>query len=76
MAKTLIQPIGHFRNLYNTLIEAMVTSSRVEHGGQGRGYNLPKALGIPGKNHKVIEYDGHCWVTIRHNIWWTAKNLM
>ena len=36
------------------------TSSKVEHGSQSRGYNLPKALYTHGKAHKVIEFEGHC----------------
>ena len=36
------------------------TSSKVEHGSQSRGYNLPKALCIRGKAHKLIEYEGRC----------------
>ena len=29
---------------------------------KSRGYNLPKALCIRGKAHKVIEYEGHCQI--------------
>ena len=36
----------------------IITSSKVEHGWQSRGYNLPKALCIREKTHKVIEYEG------------------
>ena len=38
----------------------IITSSKVEHGWQSRGYNLPKALYTRGKAHKVIEYEGRC----------------
>ena len=33
---------------------------KAEHVRQGRGYNLPKALCIREKTHKVIEYEGRC----------------
>ena len=29
---------------------------------KSRGYNLPKALCIRGKAHKVIEYEGRCQI--------------
>ena len=37
-----------------------ITSSKAEHVRQSRGYNLPKALCIREKTHKVIEYEGRC----------------
>ena len=36
--------------------------------GKRRGYNLPKALCIREKAHKVIEYEGRCQINPRHNI--------
>ena len=46
----------------------IITSSKVEHGWQSRGYNLPKALCIREKTHKVIEYEGRRW--------WSTRDLM
>ena len=43
---------------YTTNFGVNNTSSKVEHGSQSRGYNLPKASCIRGKTHKVIEYEG------------------
>ena len=34
-------------------------------GDKRRGYNLPNALCIRGRTHKVIEYEGHCRITIQ-----------
>ena len=45
---------------YTTNFGVNNTSSKVEHGSQSRGYNLPKALYTHGKAHKVIQYEGHC----------------
>ena len=45
---------------YTTNFGVNNTSSKVEHGSQSRGYNLPKALYTHGKAHKVIEYEGRC----------------
>ena len=40
---------------YTTNFGVNNTSSKVEHGSQSRGYNLPKALYTHGKAHKVIQ---------------------
>ena len=48
---------------YTTIFFGVInTSSKVEHGSQSRGYNLPKASCIRGKAHKLIYYGGHCWI--------------
>ena len=47
---------------YTTNFGVNNTSSKVEHGSQSRGYNLPKALCIRGKAHKVIDYEGRCQI--------------
>ena len=39
---------------YTTNFGVNNTSSKVEHGSQSRGYNLPKASCIRGKAHKLI----------------------
>ena len=36
------------------------SSSVVGHACESGGYNLPKALRIRGKAHKLIEYEGRC----------------
>ena len=45
---------------YTTNLAVINTSSKVEHCWSSRGYNVPKALCIRGRCHKVIEYEGHC----------------
>ena len=40
---------------YTTNFGVNNTSSKVEHGSQSRGYNLPKALYTHGKAHNVIQ---------------------
>ena len=52
-------PSGHRGNIYHNF-GVNNTSSKVEHGSQSRGYNLPKALCIRGKAHRLIEYEGRC----------------
>ena len=47
---------------YTTTSGVIYTSSKAEHGLPSRGYNLPKALCIRGKAHKVIEYEGRCQI--------------
>ena len=60
---------------YTTNFGVNNTSSKVEHGSQSRGYNLPKALCIRGKAHKVIVYEGRCRIEPHkgsggsHGIW-------
>ena len=45
---------------YTTISGINNTSSIVEHARKSRGYDLPKALSIRGKAHKLIEYEGRC----------------
>ena len=61
---------------YTTSFKIKYTSSREEHGWPSRGYNLPKALCIRGRTHKVIEYEGHCRITIQQWIGWSTMELM
>ena len=50
---------------YTTSFKSKYTSSKAEHGWPSRWYNLPKALCIRGRTHKVIEYEVHCRITIQ-----------
>ena len=43
---------------------------------KGRGYNLPKALCIRERTHRVIKYEGRYRITIQQRTWWSTKDMM
>ena len=62
LVKAYVQPIGASWDHIPESLEIINSSSKAEHGWESRGYNLPKALCIRGKAHKVIEYEGRCQI--------------
>ena len=60
LEKAYVQPIGASYKHIPQVSRVNITSSKVEQGWESRWYNLPKALCIQGKAHKVIEYEGQC----------------
>jgi hypothetical protein len=74
--KHRFNPSGYHKNIYHKHSRVINTSSKVEHGWQNRGYNLPKALCIRGRTHKVIEKEGHCRIIIQQWIGRSTTELM
>ena len=60
---------------FPTNFRSKISIPRVEHGWGRRRYNLPQALCIWGKAHKVIVYEGRCRIEPHkgsggsHGIW-------
>ena len=69
-------PSGHLRIIYQNLLEVINSSSKAEHGWESRRYNLPKALCIRERTHKVINYEGHYRIIIQQWIWRSTTGLM
>ena len=57
---------------YTTNFGVINTSSKVEHCWSSRRYNVPKALCIRGRTHKVIENEGHCRIIIQQ---WIGRSI-
>ena len=62
LEKAYVQPIRLSWKYIPQASIVDITSSKAEHGWESRGYNLPKALCIRGKAHKIIEYEGRCQI--------------